>query len=197
MAPNKLKQWFHLWGALSQGLQTLFVLQTFVPHLFFFLFKVKQILFFIFQHGSLQSSWFNSGHQGFLVILRCFFREQRPTRGDTEARFLITIHQAFFFSWIVELKPLTAECICLLLYSLLLASCCHPYILALMCPSEPSGRKTDQNRNLVASSVKSSQITDDAWPTSQQVSKILFHLIYIASVTVKNITAKNPQGIIL
>lgn len=110
---------------------------------------------------------------------------------------LITIHQAFFFSWIVELKPLTAECICLLLYSLLLASCCHSYILALMCPSEPSGRKTDHNRNLVASSVKSSQITDGAWPTSQQVSKILFHFIYIASVTVKNIKAKKPQGIIL
>lgn len=196
MAPNKLKQWFHLWGALSQGLQTLFVLQTFVPHLFFFLVKVKQILFFIFQHGSLQSSWFKSGHQDFLVILRCFFREQRPTRGGTEARFNHN-PSGFFFSWIVELKPLTAECICLLLYSLLLASCCHSYILALMCPSEPSGRKTDHNRNLVASSVKSSQITDGAWPTSQQVSKILFHFIYIASVTVKNIKAKKPQGIIL
>lgn len=94
---------------------------------------------------------------------------------------LITIHQAFFFSWIVELKPLTAECICLLLYSLLLASCCHSYILALMCPSEPSGRKTDHNRNLVASSVKSSQITDDAWPTSTHNRSVKFFSISFIS----------------
>lgn len=91
-------QLFHLWGTLSQGLQTLFVLQSFVLYLFFFLVKVEQILFFIFQHGSLQSSRFNTGHQGFLVLLQCFFREQRPTRGDTQARFLIKIHKAFFLT---------------------------------------------------------------------------------------------------
>lgn len=49
----------------------------------YFLFKVKQRLIFIFQHGCLQNGWFTGWCLGYLVSLRCFFWKKRPAAGDT------------------------------------------------------------------------------------------------------------------